>query len=56
MEIKLNSNLIKDTDICIDIKKVGQEFCAPNKSPTNCVRPSVLCIAFCIVRQRHAGR
>ena len=39
MEIKLNSNLIKDTDICIDIKKVGQEFCAPNKSPTNCVRP-----------------
>ena len=31
--------MIKDTDICIDIKKVGQEFCAPNKSPTNCVRP-----------------
>lgn len=39
VEIKLNSNLIKDTDICIDIKKVGQEFCAPNKSSTNCVRP-----------------
>ena len=39
MEIKLNSNLIRDNDISIDIKKVGQEFCDPNKSPTNCVRP-----------------
>lgn len=40
MEIELNSNLITDKDLSIDIKKVGQEFCNPNKMPTNCARPS----------------
>lgn len=39
MEIELNTNLIDDKKLSINILKVGQEHCSPRKKPENCKRP-----------------
>lgn len=39
MIIPIKTKLFDDSDIVLDIVKVGQEHCSPRKPVTNCIRP-----------------
>ena len=39
MEIGLNMSMLEDKNLKLNIEKVGQEFCDPQKKATNCLRP-----------------
>ncbi len=39
MEIALQMDFMEDKKLKLNIEKVGQEFCNPQKKATNCLRP-----------------
>ncbi len=39
MEIALQMDFMEDKNLKLNIEKVGQEFCNPQKKATNCLRP-----------------